>query len=193
MEHQLHEVTGFTVLRPYKIEVSFDDGKRQEIDFDGVLEGQVYGPLKDPELFSGVKLDPEMRNLVWPNGADFDPEILHDWPERRTAMLKAAEKWKICSPTPEVPRAFELRELCLYLVVGIAAGVISQRLSPGSNDLFARILLGTVGSVAAGILGRLIPINSAASKFEPLPYASAALGALIFLLMADRLFVLFYS
>lgn len=24
--------------------------------------------------------DPELRTLVWPNGADFDPYVLHDWP-----------------------------------------------------------------------------------------------------------------
>jgi hypothetical protein len=44
-------------------------------------------------LFGNVKLDHELSNLVWPNGADFDPEILHDWPERRSAMLQAAAQW----------------------------------------------------------------------------------------------------
>jgi hypothetical protein len=27
-----------------------------------------------------VRLDPELRNPVWPNGADFDPYVLHEWP-----------------------------------------------------------------------------------------------------------------
>lgn len=26
------------------------------------------------------RLDPEVRTLVWPNGADFDPYVLHAWP-----------------------------------------------------------------------------------------------------------------
>jgi hypothetical protein len=93
MEHKLHEVINFKFVRPYTLEIQFDDGVRQEVNFEGVLEGELYGPLKDPILFGNVKLDRELGNLVWPNGADFDPEILHDWPERRSAMLQAAAQW----------------------------------------------------------------------------------------------------
>ena len=93
MDHKIYEVTSFRVVRPYKLAVQFDDGLSQLIDFEGVLEGELYGPLKDPRLFRRVKLDPEMRNLVWPNGADFDPEILHDWPERRKGTIQAAAEW----------------------------------------------------------------------------------------------------
>lgn len=98
MEHKIYEVTSFRVVRPYKLSVQFDDGLSRLIDFEGVLEGELYGPLKDPRLFQGVKLDLELRNLVWPNGADFDPEILHDWPERRSAMLEAATEWRNRAP-----------------------------------------------------------------------------------------------
>jgi|HubBroStandDraft_6_1064221.scaffolds.fasta_scaffold323780_2 hypothetical protein len=94
MDHKIYEVTSFRVVRPYKLAVQFDDGLSQLIDFEGVLEGELYGPLKDPRLFRRVKLDPELRNLVWPNGADFDPEILHDWPERRKGMIEAAAEWR---------------------------------------------------------------------------------------------------
>jgi Protein of unknown function (DUF2442) len=98
MEHKIYEVTSFRVVRPYRLSVQFNDGLTQLIDFESVLEGELYGPLKDPRLFRRVKLDPEMRNLVWPNGADFDPEILHDWPERRKAMIEAAAEWHRSSP-----------------------------------------------------------------------------------------------
>jgi hypothetical protein len=30
-------------------------------------------------LFNQVRIDPEVHTLVWPNGADFDPAMLHDW------------------------------------------------------------------------------------------------------------------
>jgi hypothetical protein len=43
------------------------------VNLNGALEGELYGPLKDPSLFERVKLDEEAGNLVWPNGADFDP------------------------------------------------------------------------------------------------------------------------
>jgi hypothetical protein len=32
-------------------------------------------------LFNQVEIDPEIHTLVWPNGADFDPETLHNWPK----------------------------------------------------------------------------------------------------------------
>jgi hypothetical protein len=37
--------------------------------------------LRDLNLFNQVRLDSEVRTLVWPNGSDFEPATLHDWPE----------------------------------------------------------------------------------------------------------------
>ena len=47
MEHGLYEVKSFKVLRPYTLEIRFDDGLTSVVNFDGVLEGELYGPLKD--------------------------------------------------------------------------------------------------------------------------------------------------
>ena len=49
-------------------------------DCTPVLAGELYGPLQDPDVFRRVRLDPKVHLLVWPNGADFDPTSLHDWP-----------------------------------------------------------------------------------------------------------------
>ena len=92
--HQIYDVVGFRSVGPYTLEIAFNDGIIRKIDFEGVLEGDLYGPLKDMTLFQQVKLDGEGGNLVWPGGADFDPEILHDWPERKAAMLTAAVRWR---------------------------------------------------------------------------------------------------
>jgi len=58
-----------------------------------VLEGELFGPLQNPALFNQVRIDPEAHTLVWPNGADFDPTTLHDWPQTGPAMKLLAEKW----------------------------------------------------------------------------------------------------
>jgi hypothetical protein len=93
MPHLLCRVTGFEVLEDYRVRVEFDDGVVRTIDFAPVLEGDLFGPLRDPGLFRQVTLDPEAHTLVWPNGADFDPATLHDWPRYEAEMHRRAQAW----------------------------------------------------------------------------------------------------
>ena len=86
MEHAIYKVMSFKITGTYTLTISFDDGVTRTIDFLPVLAGQIYGPLCNVDLFSKVKIDPEIHTLVWPNGIDFDPETLHDWPENVTAF-----------------------------------------------------------------------------------------------------------
>jgi hypothetical protein len=32
--------------------------------------------------------------MVWPNGADFDPATLHDWPKYAAALAARARSWQ---------------------------------------------------------------------------------------------------
>lgn len=80
MSHPLYDVTDFESTGPYTLRVSFDDGSSQIVNLEPVLYGEVFGPLRDLEFFRQVRLDPETKTLVWPNGADFDPYVLHEWP-----------------------------------------------------------------------------------------------------------------
>jgi hypothetical protein len=93
MTHPIHEVRSFEVVATYTLCVSFEDGTTQTIDFRPVLAGELYGPLRDVDMFNRVCLDPEARTLVWPNGADFDPATLHDWPEYEHEMRELARRW----------------------------------------------------------------------------------------------------
>jgi Protein of unknown function (DUF2442) len=34
-------------------------------------------PLRDPAVFRQVRVDPDLRTIVWPNGFDLDPEVLY--------------------------------------------------------------------------------------------------------------------
>ncbi len=93
--HPIHRVTGFAFERagPWTLRVRFEDATEQVIDFAPVLEGALYAPLRDPALFAQVSLDGEAHTLIWPNGADFDPTTLHDWPQLRAAMVERARVW----------------------------------------------------------------------------------------------------
>ena len=95
MEHPIYRVTSFEMIATYTLRVEFDDRTRQDIDFRPILRGQLYGPLQDEVLFNQVCIDPEVHTLVWPNGADFDPAILHDWEEHSEAMIEMARSWSL--------------------------------------------------------------------------------------------------
>ena len=77
-----------SVKSPYRPQ--FDDNSEQTIDFQPLLAGEMYGPLGDLTLFNKVSLDPEVETLVWPNGADFDPATLNDWPIHERAFIELA-------------------------------------------------------------------------------------------------------
>ena len=57
-----------------------------------MLVGELHGPLKDEKMFNQVEIDPEVHTLVWPNGADFDPETLHNWPVYIENMVRLSER-----------------------------------------------------------------------------------------------------
>jgi hypothetical protein len=56
----------------------FRDGASGEVDLTAALQGPIFEPLRDPGYFKSFTLHPEFHTLVWPNGADFAPEFLHD-------------------------------------------------------------------------------------------------------------------
>ena len=95
MTHPIYRVTQFAVVGPYTLRVWFDDESEQTINFRPVLAGEIYSPLIDQEVFNQVRLDTEVHTLVWPNGADFDPATLHDWPQLEEALIERARRWEL--------------------------------------------------------------------------------------------------
>jgi hypothetical protein len=94
MKHPIYHVTAFEIVAPYTLRIQFDDHSEQTINFEPILRGEIYGPLRDLNLFNEVRLDPEVRTLIWPNDADFDPADLHDWPEIEKGFIEHAMKWE---------------------------------------------------------------------------------------------------
>lgn len=97
MAHAIHQVVSFERVAPYTLRVSFEDGTKQVIDFRPVLVGELYGPLTDGAIFDQVRIDEEVHTLVWPNGADFDPAVLHDWPDVGQELAALARSWTAVS------------------------------------------------------------------------------------------------
>lgn len=61
----------------HRLWVRFNDGAEGEVDLGAHLHGPVFIPLRDPAVFAAARVDPEIRTVVWPNGADLAPEFLH--------------------------------------------------------------------------------------------------------------------
>ena len=100
MRHPIYRVVFFERRAPYTLRVCFDDGTEQVIDFHAILEGELFSPLRDVSLFNQVRIDPEVHTLVWPNGADFDPATLHDWPEHLPELTRMARRWSLAESKP---------------------------------------------------------------------------------------------
>jgi len=66
-------------LGDYRLELTFTDGARGELDFkDRVVgRGGVFRPLEDTGFFSRVRVDPEAGTVVWPDGVDLCPDVLY--------------------------------------------------------------------------------------------------------------------
>jgi len=66
-------------VNDYQLELTFADGVTGIIDFAEwiVDKGGVFAPLADKNYFARVAVNPEIGTIMWPNGVDFDPEVLY--------------------------------------------------------------------------------------------------------------------
>ncbi|HEY6468342.1 MAG TPA: DUF2442 domain-containing protein [Candidatus Dormibacteraeota bacterium] len=72
------KVTRVERLGEYRLRLTFSDAVVGDIDLADELWGEMFEPLRDIAEFNSVSVDAELGTLVWPNGADLDPEGLHD-------------------------------------------------------------------------------------------------------------------
>jgi len=65
-------------LDGFRLHVGFTDGSERIIDVERYLHGPIFDPIRGSrELFEAVSVDPELGVVVWPNGADIDPDVLY--------------------------------------------------------------------------------------------------------------------
>jgi len=95
MEHAIYRITAVRVTDAYTLEITFDDATTRTINFEHLLYGEMYSPLRNLSLFNCVSVDPEVHTITWPNGADFDPATLHDWEDYDDEITRRAREWKV--------------------------------------------------------------------------------------------------
>lgn len=71
-------ITSVEVIRGRTVRLGFSDGSVRLVDLAPFLWGPALVCLAtDDALFGAVAVDPVAGTIVWPNGADLDPDVLH--------------------------------------------------------------------------------------------------------------------
>ena len=65
-------------VKDYQVKVAFNDGKQALINFEPLLTGEIFAPLKEIDYFRKFRLHSELDVIIWPNGADFSPDYLYE-------------------------------------------------------------------------------------------------------------------
>ncbi len=74
----LKDIVDVRALGGYRVHLWFEDGVQGELDLGRLIRFRgVFAALADEQEFARVRVDPELGTIVWPNGADLDPDVLY--------------------------------------------------------------------------------------------------------------------
>jgi len=74
----LHDILEARPLGGHRLFLGFDDGASGIIDLNAIVHYDgVFAALRDANYFALARVDPELGTVVWPNGADLCPDVLH--------------------------------------------------------------------------------------------------------------------
>ena len=73
------DIVAVEVSAHYVVRLTFADGSQGTVDLRPWISGRggLFAPLQDPAYFEQVSVDREAGTIVWPNGADLDPDVLY--------------------------------------------------------------------------------------------------------------------
>jgi len=78
MQDEMVRVKDVEVLEDFKVNLTFTDGSKKIVDLEKFLWGPMFQPIREHrDLFKAVRVDEEAGTIVWPNGADIDPDVLY--------------------------------------------------------------------------------------------------------------------
>ncbi len=74
----LKDIVEVRALGGYRVRLRFEDGVEGELDLGKMIRFKgVFAGLADEREFAKVRVDPELGTIVWPSGADLDPDVLY--------------------------------------------------------------------------------------------------------------------
>lgn len=77
-DEQMVRVKSVEPLSGFRVRLGFTDGSSKEVNLEMYLRGPVFEPIRsDPDVFRSVRVDHRAGTIVWPNGADIDPDVLY--------------------------------------------------------------------------------------------------------------------
>ncbi len=90
--YELVDITGVEVVGPHELRLTFADGTVGDVAFADDEWRGVLEPLRDPEYFAQVRVDPESGTIAWPNGIDLAPEPLYEEARRHPVEPAPAQR-----------------------------------------------------------------------------------------------------
>lgn len=78
MTQSFVRVTAAEAMDDYRVRIQFSNGEERILDLEPYLHGPIFEAVRrDASIFRQLAVDAELGTIVWPNGADIDPDVLY--------------------------------------------------------------------------------------------------------------------
>jgi hypothetical protein len=78
MQDEMVRVKDVEVLEGFNVNLTFTNGSKKIVNLETFLWGPMFESIREHrDLFTAVRVDEEAGTIVWPNGADIDPDVLY--------------------------------------------------------------------------------------------------------------------
>lgn len=74
----MHFITEVKYEVGYRLLLTFEDGSMRRVDLTTHLDGEMFEPLREINLFRTATLNTDIDTVVWDNGADMSPDFLYE-------------------------------------------------------------------------------------------------------------------